>query len=377
LAERRIALGDQLLSQGVRSGRDLRFYSLEEIWSTGKGPYQFCAFAQNILDRRLDVQNVIPSGTFSQYLRDELRVEDSKTEVSEGVGKFTAEVERLRGNPRYSEWLTHVDRLSKEDSLDALRELYASRILVVRDETKKQLTLELTPLSPEELDERDSSQVHAAAEIFMHDEAKIPYYYGIDRLCTLATSNVEELLALAAALYDGIQAKQVLRKAELQLSPQEQEKLIRDVAKHKRMFIPKNHTEGTRAQRLLDSIGSYCRARTFLPSAPYAPGVTGVRLSFTELDKFNEREIAMTPQRQLLKRVLSECVAENLLMTRSSGASTSREAGTIFYLNRTLCANYGLPLQMGGWQDVDMEDLLEWMEKGGGPTKRQRLEIEQ
>jgi hypothetical protein len=128
---------------------------------------------------------------------------------------------------------------------------------------------------------------------------------------------------------------------------------------------------------LLDSIGGYCRERTFLPSAPYAPGVTGVRLSLKELGKFSDGEMALAPQRQLLKKVLSECVAENLLMTRASAASTSREAGTVFYLNRTLCANYGLPLQMGGWQDVDMDDLIEWMERGGGRTKRQRLEIEQ
>jgi hypothetical protein len=375
LAERRIALGDQLLSQGVRSGRDLHSYSLEEIWSSGKGPYQFCAFAQNILDRRLDVQKVIPSGTFSQYLRDELRIDDTRSEVPLGVAKFRAEVERMKENSRYSEWLAHAESLLAANTLEALRELYATRVLLVRDESRKQLTLELNPLSTEELAERDNSQVQAAAEIFMHDELNVPYYYGIDRLCTLATSNVEELLGLAAALYDGIQAKQVLRKAELQLSPQEQEKLLREVAKRKRQFIPRNHTEGTRAQRLLDSIGNYCRARTFLPNAPYAPGVTGVRLSFTELDKFNERDEALVAIRALLKRVLFECVAENLLVARPSGASTSREAGTIFYLNRTLCVHYGLPLQMGGWQDVDMEDLIEWMERGGGRTKRQQLEI--
>ncbi|MGB7983832.1 MAG: hypothetical protein WCF54_01585 [Terracidiphilus sp.] len=375
LAERRIALGDQLLSQGVRSGRDLHSYSLEEIWSSGKGPYQFSAFAQNILDRRLDVQKVIPSGTFSQYLRDELRIDDTRSEVPVGIGKFRAEIERMKQNSRYSEWLTHAEKLLASNTLEALRELYATRVLLVRDESRKQLTLELNPLSTDELAERDNSQVQAAAEIFMHEELNIPYYYGIDRLCTLATSNVEELLGLAAALYDGIQAKQVLRKAELQLSPQEQEKLLREVAKHKRQFIPKNHTEGTRAQRLLDSIGNYCRARTFLPNAPYAPGVTGVRLSFTELDKFNERDEALVAMRALLKRVLFECVAENLLVARPSGASTSREAGTIFYLNRTLCVQYGLPLQMGGWQDVDMEDLIEWMERGGGRTKQQQLEI--
>ncbi len=234
------------------------------------------------------------------------------------------------------------------------------------------MSLELTPLSMEELDERDSSQVQGAAEIFLHDELRVPYYYGIERLCTLATNNVEELLSLAAALYDGLRAKQILRKTELLLSPLEQEKLLKQVAKQKRDFIPKNHTEGTRAQRLLDAIGSYCKDRTFLPNAPYAPGVTGVRLSHSQLFNLNSgvlRAIGAT-----LKRVIAECVAENLLVPRSSAASTSREGGTIFYLNRTLCMHYDLPLQFGGWQDVDTEELIEWMEQGRIPNKRKLLE---
>jgi len=105
------------------------------------------------------------------------------------------------------------------------------------------MSLELAPLSAEELEQRDSSQVQGAADIFLHEELKIPYYFGIERLCVLATNNVEELLSLSAGLYDGLKAKQILRRAELLLSPQEQEKLLRDVAKRKRDFIPKNHTE--------------------------------------------------------------------------------------------------------------------------------------
>ena len=66
----------------------------------------------------------------------------------------------------------------------------------------------------------------------------------------------------------------------------------------------------------------------------------------------------------VLRRVLAECVAENLLVTRPSAASTSRSSGTVFYLNRTLCAHYGLPLQFGGWQDVTCKDLFDWMERG-------------
>jgi len=374
LAERSIAMGEELLSQGAREGRDLREYPLEEMWSSQQRS-QFSTFAQNILQRRLDVQNLIPAGAFSQYLREQFTSDEFRKEIEVGQQTFNRSIERQRTNPRYSEWLRQADEYLGASDLDSLRDLYVIRTLIARDESKRQLTLGLAPLATEELEERDSSQVKAAAEVFIHEELKIPYYFGIDKLCTLATNNVEELLSLAATLYEGLQAKQIMRKPELLLSPAEQEKLIKDVAKRKREFIPKSHTEGTRAQRLLDAIGAYCRDRTFLPNAPYAPGVTGVRLSQAELAKLRASAKLANDQKAVLLRLLAECVAENLLMARDSSASTSREGGTVFYLNRTLCAHFDLPLQTGGWQDVSADTMIEWMELGPQPNRRRRLEM--
>lgn len=373
MAERSIALGDELLSQGVREGRELTEYPLEDIWAGGY--HQFAYFAQNVLDRRLDVQSRIPTGPFAQYLGDELRTAEVKSQVAHGIETVKSETETHANKPRYVEWLKHAERLTAEETVESLRNLIVTRTLLARDESKRQLSLSLGPLPTAELEQRDSSQVQSAAEIFMNQEFGIPYYFGIDRICILANNNVEELLALAAALYEAILAKQVLRKRELILSAGEQERLVKEVAKRKRQFIPKNHTEGGRAQLLLDSIGSYCFSRTFLRNAPYAPGVTGVRLSRTELLNLRSDELPLREYRAILKRVLSECVAENLLIKRLSAESTSRESGTIFYLNRTLCVYYGLPLQMGGWQDVTIEQLISWMERGRTRSDQRSLGI--
>lgn len=373
LAERSIALGPELLSQGSREGRDLREYDLENMWSSGKGQHQFVAFAQNVLDRRLDAQSEIPPAVFSQYLRASVQTEDIEPLLAKGLMTVSAEVARYKDNPRYVDWVARAEGRLVATNIESLQDLFTTLILLARDELKRQLSLDLAPLSTDELNQRDSSQVQAAAEIFLHEEMRVPYYFGIERLCVLATSNIEELLALAASLYDGLRAKQILRRAELLLSPQEQEKLLKEVARRKRDFIPKNHTEGTRAQRLLDAIGSYCRERTFLPNAPYAPGVTGVRLSQGELSTLNSGRYR--ERGETLKRVLAECVAENLLVARQSSASTSRESGTIFYLNRTLCMHYDLPLQMGGWQDLNAEELMIWMERGRVPNKLKLLEV--
>jgi hypothetical protein len=375
LAERNIVLGEVLLSQGARERREVREYSLENMWSSvgNRGQHQFIEFAQNILDRRLDAQSVIPPGSFSTYMRSHLQEEDVRDEVRKASNAFRAEVVQLRTKQRYVEWLAKADELVAHENIESVRDLYVTRILLMRDELKRQLTLDLAPLSSDDLEQRDNSQVQSAAELFFHDEWKVPFYYGFERLCILATNNVEELLVLAAALYEGLKAKQARRRPELLLSPHEQEKLLREVAKRRRDFIPKNHTEGRRAQRLLDAVGSFCRERTFLPNAPYAPGVTGIRLSVTEFGKLDSN----IQQCVTLKRVLTECVAENLLVARQSAASTARLAGTIFYLNRALCAHFNLPLQMGGWQDVTIETLSEWMERGRTKAQRNLSEIVQ
>lgn len=177
---------------------------------------------------------------------------------------------------------------------------------------------------------------------------------------------------MAAVLYDRLRAKQILRRTELLLSPREQEQLLKKVAKRKLDFIPKNHTEGTRARRLLDAIGSYCSERTFLPNAPYAPGVTGVRLSLARSRELNSG--LYKDDGEKLKRVLAECVAENLLVSRESSATSHRDGGTVYYLNRTLCVLYHLPVQMGGWQDVDIRQMINWMERGRTRNNRRLLE---
>lgn len=100
LAQRSIALGNELLSQGAREGRDLRVYPLEEMWSGKSGTGQFSTFAQSILDRRLDVQSAIPAGAFSQYLENQLTPDDLQEAFSKEMSIFQAETARHRQNVR-------------------------------------------------------------------------------------------------------------------------------------------------------------------------------------------------------------------------------------------------------------------------------------
>ncbi|QND79579.1 hypothetical protein H4W19_14695 [Pseudoxanthomonas mexicana] len=372
LAMRTLVLGDELLSQGAKQGRDIQEYLLEELWGSTKGIHQFLPFALNVLERRMRQQDAV-TGTFAQRIREQLEQDEINTFVQPAIEALRTSLQPHEKNARYSEWSARAERKSESPSLEALLEFFVTRILVARDVSKKQLSFDLA-LPAEVIDDKDSSSLRAAAEVLLHDDLALPYYYGMERLCVMATYNVEELLSMAAALYEGIIAKQVLRTRHNDLSPGEQERILREVALRRLKFVPKHHTEGSRAQKLITSIGGYCRSRTFLPNAPYAPGVTGVRLSQQELEKLQSRSRPLGEQGDTLRRVLTECIAENLLVLRQSSASTARDAGSILYLNRTLCAHFGLPLQMGGWQDVSCTDLIDWMSRGWKP-KRVAMEI--
>lgn len=366
LAMRTLVLGDTLLSQGARHDRDMRVYSLESLWGGTRGR-QFISFAENVLERRMRRQDTV-SGSFSQRLRGQPEPHEIRPFIRAGVDAFNATIEPHEKNVRYSEWISRARQNSTDPTIETLLELFVTRILVARDASKKQLSFDLA-LPAEEIDDKDNSALRGAAEIHLHEELGLPYFYGLERLCVMATYNIEELLSMSAALYEGIVAKQILRESKHELSPAEQEKLLYRVADRRLEFVPKQHTEGERAQKLITSIGIYCRERTFLPNAPYVPGVTGVRLSQSEMEKLQGRRKALGDQGELLKRVLSECIAENLLILQPSKASTAREAGSILYLNRTLCARFGLPLQLGGWQDVSCFDMIDWMIHGRKPRK--------
>ena len=85
LAERTKALGEELLSDGAREGRDLHEYDLDDMWSGNK---QFVSFAQNVLDRRMGYQDIVASGSFGICLSGELVSGSFHKEIERGIALF-------------------------------------------------------------------------------------------------------------------------------------------------------------------------------------------------------------------------------------------------------------------------------------------------
>lgn len=369
ISMRDIAIGDDLLSQGIRDKREVRDISLQTIWADGQKK-RYRQFAQNILDRRLRSQNVIAGREFSSFLLQENWYKAGYEEkLKAAFRKNINDLSKYENKSLYGDWLSGIHGLEDDCTISSLVELHKIKILIARNEADRQLAFDLSPIPNDELDARGSSALTGAAEIFSHNYDKMPYYYGMDKICKLSTNNIEELLSICGTFYDKLKAKNILGK-DLHLTPAEQDKIVRDIAKDKRAFIANANTHGMRAQRLVDSMGEFCRKLTFRPSAPISPGVTGFRLSLHSIGELSNPDHKFQAEYQLLKSVLSECVAENTLYMKRSSASTNRLEGYVFYLNRTLCSHFKLPLGSGGWNEVEVSTLLEWISKS---PRRQSL----
>lgn len=116
---------------------------------------------------------------------------------------------------------------------------------------------------------------------------------------------------------------------------------------------------GGRIRALLDGIGEYAGERTYAPTAPYAPGVTGVALRLSQAEDL-QRALREQPDswEAELGRLLATLIAHNLVGVYPSEAKGQRWA--VYYLNRALCVRYRLPLGLGGWQPVSPDTLHAW-----------------
>lgn len=368
VAERTIAIGEGLIAQGVRSERDANKWDLSELWETKKSPKEFQSFIESILNKRFDTQTTLPRGAFLDYLRTVSERDERDNRLSTVRDKFEALVGQYRKNTRYSEWFSMADGLTSTTIENSI-ELFSIAILIAREEKSKQLSFDILPLSESQAEERIQSDIKGASEILLHHHLGLPYYYGFEKICQMASSNVEEALTLAAALYERLRANYIVKRGETELSPADQEKTLKETQKKRLAFIPQAHTQGSRAQKLIEAIGKYCVTRTLELNAPYAPGLTGIRLSSRELNQLLRTRNVSNGAGDTLRSVLIECIAENLLLPRESSASGSRDSGLVLYLNRGLCAYFGLPFQFGGWNDIRLDQLADWMESGR-PTKK-------
>ena len=109
----------------------------------------------------------------------------------------------------------------------------------------------------------------------------------------------------------------LFRGSVSQLTATQQDSLLRAVSRQRLSVLPKEVPYGGDVRRLVTAIGEFCQMETYRPNAPYAPGVTGVGISESDVTRL--REAAESPNQtplQRVSRVLASAIANNVLEVR-------------------------------------------------------------
>jgi hypothetical protein len=375
LAERFEALStDELLTPGALSERDHLVINLEREWRKGR----FEAAVKLIAERRARMASESAGANapdaFAPTIELDLDAPAWHEKTQAALDVVRKRVETLAASkPQYADWVK-----ARNDVEGTLRHQLIKwrtlEILIARHQGKKQMSLLLEPLKTEELEDKDESDVRAAAELFISKEFGFPYYFGLSRLASLGSFNVEQFIRLAGDLFEESLAAAVMRRST-QLAPARQQRILQGAYDARVKDLPRRAKNGRDVLRFLDAVGEFCKYVTHQPNAPYSPGVTGIAFLMQEREKLLDRtHLAKNPPAAAFAAILGTAIAHNLLHAELD-YKVKGSRYMVLYLNRLLCPKYELPLQYGGFREKPLRDFIAWAEKGYRPTKSETLPL--
>jgi len=366
IAERLEALElNELVPGGI--GREYNIVYLEEFWESRNKSFE--TFVKSISNKRAGFAKLdFEMNSLNQHLEESLdtpqwspKFKNISDEIRKKLHSIT-----LRTSV-YDHWINEQENKIQSPMDNAIDWRILERE-IAREEKSAQKKLFDIPLEPETED--PDSGIKAAVEFFIHDEYKIPYFYGFSKIAKLSTFNVEQFLEIASELFDEIVSQRIKNKTNDILPAKRQEEIIQNIAKIHWEQIPKRNNNGRDIIKFLTKFKEFARAQTLNPSASYLPGITGVGITKKLYEKIIDPEIQKENKNyKRLAEILQSCIGNNYLKIKydaKQGKKTKKgDEGnevTVLYLNRLFCANFELPIGKGGWRYKTPDELCDWLE---------------
>jgi hypothetical protein len=365
LAERFEALTpDEMLSSGASEGRDYEGeILLEQFWRSHNRKFE--NLLMSVADKRASAAVDVEVTSLDSCLQASLDGPEWQDKYEAAIPVIRERIfKAIEGRSLFSAWMDSQEAVTGTPRDRAIG-WRALEILVHREIKREQGSFDF-PLGPNALVERSDSQVRAAAELFLSQEFELPYYFGTHKLANLASWNIEQFMRLAGDEFEEVVSSRVVRKAPT-LDAGRQDELLRAASTSLWNEIPRRAKNGEKVLKLLDSIGRFCKQRTYEASAPYDPGVTGIAISMRDKESLQDRVfLEKNPQYSLLAEVLAAAIANNLLEPLLD-YKVKGSSWMVLNLNRLLCVNFDLPLHYGGFKEQHLHDLYNWMTAGYKP----------
>jgi hypothetical protein len=367
LAERFEALTtDEMLETGVTEGRDYEGEILiERYWR--RSARKFENLLISIGDRRASAALTVEVTSLDACLQASLDGTEWQERYESAIPVIRDRVAELaRETSLFADWMSAQETKpgSSRERAVGWRTL---EILAHRELRRAQTAFDF-PLSTAELDEKTDSGVRAAAELFLSREFGLPYYFGPKRLASLASWNIEQFMKLAGDEFEEVVSSNLISNSTT-LNAGRQDALLRKASQSLWNEIPRRARFGDNVQRLLSSIGKFCKGRTYEDNAPYDQGVTGIAISMKDREQLQNHEfLSKHPEYKLVADVLAAAIANNFLEAQLD-YRVKGSTWMVLNLNRLLCVSYDLPLQYGGFKERPIRDLYAWTVGGYEPKK--------
>jgi hypothetical protein len=375
LAERFEALStDELLASGALSGRDHLVINLEREWKKGRFEPAVKLIAERRARMAAESAGANAPDAFAPTIEADLDAPAWQERTQAALDVVRKRIEVLAASKaQYADWVK-----SRADVDGTLRHQLIKwrtlEILIARQQGKKQMHLLLEPLSTEELANKDESDVRAAAELFLSKEFGFPYYFGLGKLASLGSFNVEQFIRLAGDLFEESLAAAVMRRSP-RLDPERQQRILEGAYDTRVKDLPRRAKNGRDVLRFLDAVGQFCRDVTHQPNAPYSPGVTGIAILMQERETLlDPKHLATSPPTAAFASMLGTAIAHNLLHAEVD-YKVKGNRYIVLYLNRLLCPKYDLPLQFGGFREKPLREFIVWAERGYRSSKSETLPL--
>jgi len=317
-----------------------------------------------------DLQNYADTGVdFLQLLDENDEVDWASVEQD-----LTSRLERV-GDARFVIWVDHLlASAATRDKTESerIKDMRGGLSLIEAEQRKEQAELFLgLPFAPEDLDKRLTSSVREAALVALGREypGSIPVYYGQRAFLALANHNVSQLLRVAADLFDVVLGAAANGRMSPAPTPRQQHRTIKTTSDRFWREIPSRLDEGVAVQTLLQAAGQFAARMNEQRPTSYAPGISGFAMTMKELRTLlRPQSRATVPGGEELVSALAGAVANNY-MTKLEDAPRGAlaERRVIFYINRLLCPQWGLPLGRGGYRTKSVHEIAGWM-KNRRPT---------
>ena len=365
LAERFEALTpDEMLSSGTAEGRDYESeILLERFWRNHARKFE--SLLKSVGDRRASAAVNVEVSSLDSCLQASLDGAEWENKYETALPTIRDRVSKaVAAQSRFEAWL-EAQQAATGTARDRAIGWRTLEILVYREIKREQSSFDF-PLNPSDLMARSDSQLRSAAELFLSQEFGLPYYFGTRKLATLASWNIEQFMRLAGDEFEEVVSSRIVQRAA-SLDAARQDALLRAASSSFWNEIPRRARDGEKVLKLLDSIGRFCRQRTYEPSAPYDPGVTGIAISMKDKDSLQDKGfLQRNPEYSVLANVLAAAIANNLLEPLLD-YKVKGSTWMVLNLNRLLCVNFDLPLHYGGFKEQHLRELYVWMTAGYKP----------